>query len=58
MGVLDARRPPQPDVTKIPTPPLQAVAVFLNFFLPALALIAVALRFYARTMMRQVAIGR
>ncbi|KAI0533151.1 hypothetical protein GGR58DRAFT_506652 [Xylaria digitata] len=56
MGFLEARRPPQPDVTKIPTPPLQAVALFINFFLPALALIAVALRFYARDMLRQLAI--
>ncbi|KAF2963213.1 hypothetical protein GQX73_g10355 [Xylaria multiplex] len=56
MGFLEARRPPQPDVTKIPTPPLQAVALFLNFFLPALALIAVALRLYARHMLRQLAI--
>ncbi|KAI0476736.1 hypothetical protein F4859DRAFT_60592 [Xylaria cf. heliscus] len=56
MGSLEVRRPPSPDVTKIPTPPLQAAALFINFFLPALALISVALRFYARYMMRQIAI--
>ncbi|RWA13848.1 hypothetical protein EKO27_g1238 [Xylaria grammica] len=56
MGFLGARRPPQPDATKIPTPPLQAAALFINFFLPALALIAVALRLYARHMLRQLAI--
>ncbi|KAI1196635.1 hypothetical protein F5X97DRAFT_304714 [Nemania serpens] len=52
MGVLEIRRPAQPDVLKIPTPPLQAAALFLNFFLPALALIAVSLRFYAKYIMR------
>ncbi|RYC64750.1 hypothetical protein CHU98_g1446 [Xylaria longipes] len=56
MGYLEVRRPPQPDVTKIPTPPLQAVNLFVNFFLPALALIAVVLRFYSRHIMRQIAI--
>ncbi|KAI8635087.1 hypothetical protein F5Y19DRAFT_411558 [Xylariaceae sp. FL1651] len=56
MGVLEIRRPPQPDVTKIPTPPLQAAALFINFFLPALAVIAVFLRAYARITMRQLAI--
>ncbi|TGJ80339.1 hypothetical protein E0Z10_g8426 [Xylaria hypoxylon] len=56
MGLLEARRPPQPDVTKIPTPPLQAVALFISFFVPILALIAVALRLYARHMLRQLAI--
>lgn len=56
MAVIDARHPPHEDVTKIPTPPLQAAALFINFFLPILALIAVALRLYARHMMRQLAI--
>ncbi|GAP89251.1 putative CFEM domain-containing protein [Rosellinia necatrix] len=53
MGVLDVRRPPHQDVTKIPTPPLQAAALFINFFLPALALAAVAMRLYARHMLQQ-----
>ncbi|KAI0802649.1 hypothetical protein GGR55DRAFT_683133 [Xylaria sp. FL0064] len=56
MGFLEARRPPQPDVTKIPTPPHQAAALFINFFLPALALIFVALRLYAKQMIRNVTI--
>ncbi|KAI0448034.1 hypothetical protein F4803DRAFT_496251 [Xylaria telfairii] len=54
MGSLDP--PPHPDVTKIPTPPLQAVALFINFFLPILALVSVVLRFYARRMMMQIAL--
>lgn len=58
MAIIDPRRPPHEDVTKIPTPPLQAVALFINFFLPILALTAVALRLYARHMLRQLAIGR
>ncbi|KAI0199675.1 hypothetical protein F4808DRAFT_451294 [Astrocystis sublimbata] len=56
MGYLEVRRPPQPDVTQIPTPPLQAAALFITIFFPALALIAVSLRFYARYFMRQIAI--
>ncbi|KAI0526514.1 hypothetical protein F5B22DRAFT_655667 [Xylaria bambusicola] len=56
MGVLEARRPPQPDVTKIPTPPLQAAALFITFFFPVLATVAVSLRLAARRMMRQLAI--
>ncbi|KAI1306361.1 hypothetical protein F5Y03DRAFT_406064 [Xylaria venustula] len=56
MGILEARRPPQPDATKIPTPPLQAAALFINFFFPAIALIIVALRLYAKHMIRQLAI--
>ncbi|KAJ2997613.1 hypothetical protein NUW58_g602 [Xylaria curta] len=56
MGLLEVRRPQHGDVTKIPTPPLQAVALFINFFLPLLALISVVLRFYARKIMRQIAI--
>ncbi|KAI1359559.1 hypothetical protein F5Y08DRAFT_349530 [Xylaria arbuscula] len=56
MGLLEARRPSQPDASKIPTPPLQAAALFINFFFPALALIAVGLRIAARRMMRQLAV--
>lgn len=47
------RRPEHEDVTKIPTPPLQQVALFLNFFFPALSVIAVALRAYSRIKTRQ-----
>ncbi|KAI1344275.1 hypothetical protein F5Y15DRAFT_107606 [Xylariaceae sp. FL0016] len=53
MGALFARRPQHEDVTKIPTPPLQAVGLFINFFLPALALVAVSLRAWTRIMLRQ-----
>lgn len=47
------RRPEHGDVTKIPTPPLQQVALFLNFFFPALAIVFVALRAYSRIKTRQ-----
>lgn len=47
------RRPEHGDVTEIPTPPLQQVALFLNFFFPALSVIFVALRAYSRIKTRQ-----
>ena len=53
MGVLAPRRPEHGDVTKIPTPPLQQVALFLNFFVPALSVVFVALRAYSRIKTRQ-----
>ncbi|KAI0408721.1 hypothetical protein F4802DRAFT_362787 [Xylaria palmicola] len=56
MGRVEARRPAHGDVTKIPTPPLQAAALFITFFFPVLALISVVLRFYARHMIRQISI--
>ncbi|KAI1267380.1 hypothetical protein F5Y18DRAFT_380055 [Xylariaceae sp. FL1019] len=56
MGELQPRVLNQPDVSKIPTPPLQAVALFLNFVFPALSLLAVSLRVYTRIWMRQVAL--
>lgn len=43
---------PYPDVSKIPTPPLQAFAVAVMFILPAIALIIYSLRIYARVSMR------
>lgn len=55
--ILAARRPEHGDVTKIPTPPLQAAALFINFFFPVVALVAVGLRFYSRARTRQWGIG-
>lgn len=57
MGLLLPRRPEHGDVTEIPTPPLQAAAVFINFFFPALSLIVVALRAYSRIKTRQWGLG-
>ncbi|KAI1078397.1 hypothetical protein F5B20DRAFT_571641 [Whalleya microplaca] len=54
MNLFATRRPQHEDVTKIPTPPLQAVALFINFFFPTLALLVVSLRFYLRITLRQV----
>lgn len=58
MAILLPRRPPHEDVTKIPTPPLQAAGLFINFFFPALALVIVSLRFYSRISMRQWGAGK
>lgn len=55
--LLEARRPEHGDVTQIPTPPLQAAALFLNFFFPAVALVTVGLRFYSRAKTRQWGLG-
>ncbi|MBE3043187.1 hypothetical protein IMZ48_11570 [Candidatus Bathyarchaeota archaeon] len=57
MGSLLPRRPEHEDVTQIPTPPLQKAAIFINFFFPALALVLVALRSYARIKTRQWGLG-
>lgn len=57
MGPLLPRRPSHGDVTQIPTPPLQAAAVFINFFFPAMALVLVALRSYSRIKTRQWGLG-
>lgn len=48
---------PYPDVTKIPTPPLQRIALFIMFFLPALATVVVGLRIYTRVIMRTLGVG-
>ncbi|KAK2737575.1 hypothetical protein FQN55_001005 [Onygenales sp. PD_40] len=53
MATLVARRPPHGDVTKIPTPPMQAAGLFINFFFPALAFVVVCLRVYARIRIKQ-----
>lgn len=57
MGVLLPRRPEHGDVTAIPTPPLQAAAIFLNFFFPAVSLLVVSLRAYSRIKTRQWGLG-
>lgn len=57
MGVLLPRRPEHGDVTKIPTPPLQGAAIFINFFFPALSLVVVVLRAYSRIKTRQWGLG-
>lgn len=49
---------PYPDVTKIPTPPLQKAAVFIMFFLPALAVAIFSLRIYTRVSMRTLGLGK
>lgn len=56
-AILEARRPPHPDVTTIPTPPLQRTALFINFFFPALAVVAVGLRVFSRVKSRQWGLG-
>ncbi|KAI0143583.1 hypothetical protein GGR57DRAFT_350258 [Xylariaceae sp. FL1272] len=56
MNELQPRVLNQPDVSEIPTPPLQSAALFLNFFFPALSLLTVSLRIYTRIWMRQVAV--
>ncbi|CAH0051862.1 unnamed protein product [Clonostachys solani] len=43
---------PYPNVLDIPTPPLQAAAVFIMFVLPGIAVIIFALRVYTRVTMR------
>ncbi|KAF7553390.1 hypothetical protein G7Z17_g3672 [Cylindrodendrum hubeiense] len=43
-----------PDVSKIPTPPLQRTGLFIIFFFPALSTVIVALRIYTRLIMRTV----
>ncbi|KAH7349800.1 hypothetical protein B0T11DRAFT_332842 [Plectosphaerella cucumerina] len=47
---------PYPDVTKIPTPPLQAAAVTIIFTLPSIALIIFSLRIYTRVTMRMLGV--
>jgi len=49
--------PPYPDVTKIPTPPLQAAALAIMFTLPSIAIIIFSLRVYTRVTMRMVGLG-
>ncbi|RSL93860.1 hypothetical protein CEP52_012988 [Fusarium oligoseptatum] len=43
---------PYPDVTKIPTPPLQRTGLFVIFFFPAMSTVIFALRAYTRVTMR------
>ncbi|KAK5652348.1 hypothetical protein OQA88_10540 [Cercophora sp. LCS_1] len=52
MAILP-RRPQHESVLDIPTPPLQAAAIFIIFFFNAIALLTVALRTYSRTKTRQ-----
>ncbi|KAK9783624.1 hypothetical protein SCAR479_00183 [Seiridium cardinale] len=52
-GIFSRRPDDGVDVTKIPTPPLQVAALFINFFFPASALILVVLRGYSRIRMQQ-----
>lgn len=47
-----------PDVTKIPTPPLQRAAIFIMFVLPTLAVIVFSMRIYTRITMRAVGVGK
>ena len=56
-SLLLPRRPQHEDVTKIPTPPLQAAALVINFFFPAVAVIVMALRAYSRIKTRQWGLG-
>ncbi|CAM1508730.1 Fc.00g055780.m01.CDS01 [Cosmosporella sp. VM-42] len=49
---------PYPDVSKIPTPPLQRVGIFIIFFFPAMSTIVIALRFYTRVTMRTLGLDR
>lgn len=44
--------PPYPDVTKIPTPPLQQAAIGITFGFPALALVVFGMRTYIRVKTR------
>lgn len=53
----DAGPGPYPDVTKIPTPPLQRAALFIIFFFPALSTVVVGLRLYTRVTMRTLGVG-
>lgn len=48
---------PYPDVTKIPTPPLQAAALAIIFTLPSIAIVVFSLRIYTRVTMRMLGIG-
>ena len=48
---------PYPDVTKIPTPPLQRAAIFIMFVLPALSVVIVSLRLYSRITTRTLGLG-
>lgn len=57
MGLLQPRRPEHGDVTQIPTPSLQAAAIFINFFFPAVSLIVVSMRAYSRIKTRQWGLG-
>jgi hypothetical protein len=45
--------PPYPDITTIPTPPLQQAAVAIIFIFPALSIILFSMRAYIRIAMRQ-----
>lgn len=53
----DAGPGPYPDVTQIPTPPLQRAAIFIMFVLPAVAVVTVSLRLYTRITMRTLGLG-
>lgn len=50
--------PPYPDVSKIPTPPLQEKGLVVMFLFPTLAIIIVAMRMYIRVTMRLVGLGK
>jgi len=56
-SLLMARRPSHPDVSTIPTPHLQKIALFLTFFFPALSILSVALRAFSRLRTRQWGLG-
>ncbi|KAI5456054.1 hypothetical protein BGZ63DRAFT_436065 [Mariannaea sp. PMI_226] len=43
---------PYPDVSKIPTPPLQRTGLFIIFFFPSLSIVVYSLRVYTRLTMR------
>jgi len=53
MATLQARRPPHPDITTIPTPPRQAAGLFIIVFFPCIALIVYGLRVFSRLRTRQ-----
>ncbi|KAI0020299.1 hypothetical protein F4780DRAFT_770778 [Xylariomycetidae sp. FL0641] len=48
MVAINIRKPQDPDVLQIPTPPHQATAIFIIFFFTALALVAVCVRIWTR----------
>lgn len=48
---------PYPDVSKIPTPPLQMAGVAIMFVLPAIAIVVFSLRVYTRLTMRTFGVG-
>ena len=47
---------PYPNPLDIPTPPLQRAAIFIMFFLPALATVIFSLRIYSRLTTRTIGI--